>query len=73
MVRAYLVLLAGVVGCPVLVAGWPEPPPAVQAVVDQALKSNLALVEQGLEVERASVQLQEARSHFMPRIDFSAR
>jgi outer membrane protein TolC len=52
---------------------WPAPPPALEALVQDALHSNLALAGETLEVERAAARLAEARSHYLPRLDFAAR
>lgn len=52
---------------------WPAPPAAVEALVAEAFHSNLALAGESLEVERAAARLAEARSHFLPRLDLSAR
>lgn len=52
---------------------WPAPPAAVEALVAEAWRSNLALAGESLEVERAAARLAEARSHFLPRLDLSAR
>lgn len=54
-------------------SSWPAPPAAVEALVAEALRSNLALAGESLEVERADARLAEARSHFLPRLDLSAR
>lgn len=53
--------------------GWPDAPAALGALVDEALRSNLALAGESLEVERAAARLAEARSHFLPRLDLAAR
>lgn len=55
------------------VAQWPAPPAAVEALVAEALRSNLAVAGESLEVERAAARLAEARSHFLPRLDLAAR
>lgn len=52
---------------------WPAPPAPIEALVAEALQSNLALAGESLEVERAAARLAEARSHFLPRLDLSAR
>lgn len=52
---------------------WPAPPAAVDELVAESFHSNLALAGESLEVERAAARLSEARSHFLPRLDLSAR
>jgi len=52
---------------------WPAPPAALAALVEESFRSNLALAGESLEVERAAARLDEARSHFLPRLDLSAR
>ena len=54
-------------------APWPAAPAAPGALVAEAERSNLALAGDALEVERAAAALEEARSHFLPRVDFAAR
>jgi outer membrane protein TolC len=58
---------------PAPVSPWPSPPATVEALVAEAWQSNLALAGESLEVERAAARLAEARSHFLPRLDLSAR
>lgn len=52
---------------------WPTPPAPVSALVTEALRTNLALAGESLEVERAAARLAEARSNYLPRLDLSAR
>ena len=52
---------------------WPVAPPPLDALVEQAWRSNLALAGQAVEVDRAAARLAEARSRFLPRVDFAAR
>ncbi|MBI2518447.1 MAG: TolC family protein [Opitutae bacterium] len=69
-----LALLLGQVRAAAAPAGdWPAAPAPLAALVDEALRSNLALAGESLEVERAAARLTEARSHFLPRLDLAAR
>lgn len=52
---------------------WPAAPAPLDALVEQAWRSNLALAGQAIEVERAEARLAEARSRFLPRLDLAAR
>lgn len=52
---------------------WPAVPAPLDALVEEAWRSNLALAGQGVEVERAAARLAEARSRFLPRLDLAAR
>ena len=52
---------------------WPTAPAPVASLVAEADRSNLALAGESLEVERAAARLEEARSHFLPRVDLAAR
>jgi outer membrane protein len=54
-------------------SAWPSAPAPLDALVEQAWRSNLALAGQGIEVDRASARLAEARSRRMPRLDLAAR
>lgn len=54
-------------------APWPSAPAPLDALVEEALRSNLALAGQSIEVDRAAARLAEARSRFLPRIDLAAR
>lgn len=58
---------------PMVAEEWPRRPAAVETLIAQALEGNLALRSQAIDVEQALVRLQEARSFFQPRLDFSAR
>lgn len=51
---------------------WPLPAAAERAVA-AALTANLTLQSRGADVELARAQLQEARSHYWPRLDVTAR
>lgn len=52
---------------------WPQAPAPVERLVEEALRSNLALGGENLEVERAAAQLDAARGAFLPRLDANAR
>jgi outer membrane protein TolC len=54
-------------------AEWPKRPPAVEALVNEALAGNLALRSQAVDVEVALERLKEARSFYQPRLDLAAR
>jgi outer membrane protein len=58
---------------PALRASWPAAPEPVQSLVGQALRSNLALAGESIELERASARLDEARGAMLPRLDAYAR
>jgi len=58
---------------PGFAAEWPRRPAAVEALIDQAMTSNLALQSQGVDVEIAMARLREAQSFYQPKIDFAAR
>lgn len=49
---------------------WPA---AAERAVTTALAGNLALQGREIDVEQARAQLQEAKSRFLPRLDFAAR
>lgn len=48
-------------------------PAAAERAVGEALAKNLALQTRGADVELARAQLAEAKSHYLPRLDFAAR
>ena len=74
LARVFLLSILGCLcTCMMAATDWPEPPAAVDSLVAEALKSHLVLIDQGLEVDRATLQLQQARSLFMPRVDLAAR
>jgi outer membrane protein len=52
---------------------WPAAPAALTGYAAEAEHSNLALNGEALEVERAAARLEQARSHFLPRLDLAAR
>ncbi|MBI3884889.1 MAG: TolC family protein [Opitutae bacterium] len=52
---------------------WPAAPAALDALVGEAFRANLALAGEALEVERAAARLAQARSYFFPRLDLAAR
>lgn len=53
--------------------GWPAAPVVLDALVQEAFRSNLALSGETMEVEHAAAVLAQAKSHFLPRVDFAAR
>lgn len=77
--RLQLTLAAAILGLKFTAAtaaivpiSWPPPPAPLDGLVDEALRSNLALAGQSIEVDRAAARLAEARSRFLPRIDLAA-
>lgn len=73
--RAAIFLLGSVAGVALADAGtiWPAAPAPLDALVAHAWRSNHALAGHIVEVDRAAALLAEARSRFLPRIDFAAR
>lgn len=53
--------------------GMPPLPAAAERAVATALAENLALQSRGADVELARALLEEARSHYLPRLDLAAR
>lgn len=66
-------LLAAMAAVPGFAAEWPRRPAALEALIDQAMKANLTLQSQGVDVEIGMERLREARSYYQPKLDFMAR
>jgi outer membrane protein TolC len=66
-------LLAAMAAVPGFAAEWPRRPAVVEALIDQAMKANLTLQSQGVDVEIGMERLREARSYYQPKLDFTAR
>jgi outer membrane protein TolC len=66
-------LLCFVAALPGAAPTWPAAPATLENLAAEGWRSNLALAGEAIELERAAARLEEARSHFLPRLDLAAR